>query len=340
MIRKQRAAGTIPSQVSARITIQVENSKTRILITGGFGAIGSNLIQALQAQGNVELQVVDNLSAGIANFSRDISFTHMDIGNAEKVKAFFSRYQPQVIFHLASHFANQNSVDHPISDAMTNVLGIINLLETQRKNPLLQKVVYASSSCVYGNNPTMAEDQPVLPYDTPYAINKYVGELYCKYYADIQKVPIVCARIFNSYGPGEMPGAYRNVIPNFIKKALNDEDIVITGTGEETRDFTYVSDTIDLLIKLANSAFRNAEVFNGGTGRKTPIKVLAESIVRIAESKSKIIFTEPRSWDHARDRCSDVSKSRQQLHYSPTVKLEDGLVETVKWVKSKLMEST
>jgi len=94
-----------------------------------------------------------------------------------------------------------------------------------------------------------------------------------------------------------------------------------------------------LLTKLANSAYKNAEVFNGGTGRKTPIKVLAESIVRIAESKSKIIFSAPRNWDHARDRCSDISKSREQLHYSPAVKLEDGLIETVKWVKSKVAES-
>jgi len=317
-----------------------KNSKTKVLITGGFGAIGSNLRKALEAKGGYKLYVVDNLSAGIANFSTEVAFTHLDLGHTEKVNSFFSKYSPNVIFHLASHFANQNSVDHPISDTTANVLGIINLLEAQRRNPDLQKVVYASSSCVYANSPVMSENQPVSPYDTPYAINKYVGELYCKYYADVQKLPVVCARIFNSYGPGEMPGAYRNVIPNFIKKALDNEDIVITGTGDETRDFTYVSDTIDLLIRLAESAFKNAEVFNGGTGIKTPVKRLAELIIKVTGSKSKIVFSAPRNWDHAIDRCSDISKSREQLNYSPTVKLEDGLVETVAWVKSKLNEST
>jgi len=312
------------------------DSKTKFLITGGFGAVGSNLIKTLQTQGDCEIHVVDNLSAGIANFSADIAFTHLDIGNGEKVNSFFEEYQPHVIFHLASHFANQNSVDHPISDTTTNVLGIINVLETQKKNPLLRKIVYTSSSCVYGNSAVMSEDDPVSPFDTPYAINKYVGELYCKYYAEIQKIPVVCARLFNSYGPGEMPGRYRNVIPNFVAKALSNEDIVITGSGEESRDFTYVSDTVSLLIKLASSSYRNAEIFNGGTGVKTSIRSLAEAIVNATGSESKIIYTAPRDWDHVKERCADVSKSRQQLDYAPSVCLEDGLRETVNWIRSQL----
>ena len=181
----------------------------------------------------------------------------------------------------------------------------------------------------------MNEDSSVYPHETPYAINKYVGELYCKYYAEIHQVPVVCARIFNSYGPGEMPGRYRNVIPNFIKKALRGEDIFITGTGEETRDFTYVSDTVDLLIKLADSTFTKAEIFNGGTGTKTSIKYLTETIIRIIDSKSKIVYTTARPWDHVKNRCSDISKSKAKLGYSPKTNFEDGLLETVKWIQSK-----
>lgn len=309
---------------------------TKVLITGGFGALGYNLTNYLLKEGNYDIHVLDNLSSGTANFSSEINFTHMDIGNSEKVFSFFEKYKPNIIFHLAAHFANQNSVDHPISDATTNVLGVINIFEAQRNNPSLQKIIYASSSCVYGNEAIMNELTPVSPYDTPYAINKYVGELYCKYYAEIHKVPAVCARIFNSYGPGEMPGQYRNVIPNFIKKALGNEDIVITGTGDETRDFTYVTDTVDLLVKLSHSGYRLAEVFNGGTGKKTSIKFLAESIVRLTESSSKILYTEARSWDHVKERCSDISKSSEHLHYSPAVGFEEGIKSTISWIKTKI----
>ncbi len=310
--------------------------KTKVLISGGFGALGFNLTQALQRMDSYDVHIVDDLSAGVANFSKNVAFTHLDIGNSEKVGAFFKAYRPNLVFHLAAHFANQNSVDHPISDVSTNIVGLINVLESQRENPTLRKVVYTSSSCVYGNLTEMKEAASVGPHDTPYAINKYAAELYCRYYSEIQGLPTACARVFNSYGPGEMPGQYRNVIPNFILKALNDEEIIITGTGEETRDFTYVSDTVDLLLRLGESEYRNGEVFNGGTGVKTSIAYLAETIVRMAGSDSKISFSSPRNWDHVKDRCSDITRSRELLGYAPTVDLEHGLVETIEWIRSKL----
>lgn len=313
----------------------MNSGKTKVLITGGFGALGINLINSLKQADSFEIYVLDNLSSGVANIQTDVSFTYLDIGNKEKVDSFFGKFQPEIIFHLAAHFANQNSVDHPVSDVTTNVLGLINLFEAQKKNTALKKIIYASSSCVYGALEIMNEANFVTPYETPYAINKYVGELYCKYYAEIHRLPVVCARIFNSFGPGELPGQYRNVIPNFILKAIRGEDIFVTGTGNETRDFTYVSDTVELLLKLANSAFRNAEIFNGGTGTKTTIKYLAETIVRITKSKSKIIYSEARSWDHVKHRCSDISKSKVNLGYTPVTNFEVGLLETVEWIQSK-----
>ncbi len=314
----------------------MNTNKKKILITGGFGAIGHNLTALLSKDSENEIHIIDNLSGGIVNFKEGVHFSHLDISNSEKVTKYFKKFQPDYIYHLAAHFANQNSVDHPVSDATTNVIGTINLLEAQKANPNLKKVVYASSSCVYGNNPIMTEDISIKPYDTPYAINKYVGELYCKYYSEIQKIPTVCVRIFNSYGPGEMPGQYRNVIPNFILKALRNEDITITGSGEETRDFTYVADTIGLLKTLAYSEFQNGEVFNAGTGKKLSIKKLAETILDVTNSKSKIIFLPARNWDHVKDRCSDISKSHKILNYNPQSDLREGIIETVNWIKSKI----
>jgi UDP-glucose 4-epimerase len=311
-----------------------DNSK--ILITGGFGALGYNLIQYLKANYNCEIQVIDNFSAGHVNFSKDVNFSYIDIGNTEKMNSFLKNYKPNFIFHLAAHFANQNSVDHPLSDISTNVVGLVNLFETQKHNLELKKIIFASSSCVYGNHELMSEDINVSPYDTPYAINKYVGELYAKYYSEIHNIPIVSARIFNSFGPGEMSGNYRNVIPNFIHKALSNQPIYITGTGEETRDFTYVLDTVNLLSKMALSDFCNAEIFNGGTGTKLKIKDLAQKIIDLTNSRSEIIYTTPRNWDHVKDRCSNIEKSAKLLNYNPNFEFEEGLKLTIEWIKTKI----
>ncbi|WP_293870254.1 NAD-dependent epimerase/dehydratase family protein [Flavobacterium sp.] len=311
-------------------------NNSKILITGGFGALGYNLINYLQQNFICDIHVIDNFSSGHTNFLKNVNFSYIDIGNTEKANTFFNNHKPHFIFHLAAHFANQNSVDHPLSDINTNIVGVVNLFEAQRKNKELKKIIFASSSCVYGNNQTMHEKFPVSPYDTPYAINKYVGELYAKYYSQIHRIPVVSTRIFNNYGPGEMPGEYRNVIPNFIKRALSNQDIIITGTGSETRDFTYVSDTIDLLILLAESSYNQAEIFNGGTGLKVSIKTIAEKIIEISNSSSKIIYNPPRNWDHVKDRCADIQKSQELLGYQPKHNLEEGLQSTIDWIKEKL----
>ena len=311
-----------------------DNSK--ILITGGFGALGLNLIQYLTANFNCSIHIIDNFSAGHINYSNDYEFTYIDIGNTEKVNSFFSNYKPNYIFHLAAHFANQNSVDHPLSDINTNIVGLVNLFETQKNNKELKKILFASSSCVYGNHEAMSEEINVSPYDTPYAINKYVGELYAKYYSEIHKIPAVSVRIFNSFGPGEMPGDYRNVVPNFIHKALLNQPIYITGTGNETRDFTYVLDTVNLIVKLATSEFYQAEIFNGGTGNKLKIITLAQKIIALTNSKSEIIFVESRNWDHVIDRCSNIEKSQKLLNYNPNYDFELGLIQTIDWIKAKL----
>lgn len=303
----------------------------KVLVTGGLGAIGYNLIKKLNEL-NFEIRIIDNLTSGISNFSNLIDTNILDITNNEKLETYFKNYKPNYIFHLAAHFANQNSVDHPRSDTETNILGLINILESQKNNNELKKFIYASSSCVYGNASRMSEDVSVNPFETPYAINKYVGELYTNYYNKIHSIPAVIIRVFNSFGPGEMPGKYRNVIPNFILKALKNEDIVITGTGEETRDFTNVGDTVNLFIKLATSDFNSSEIFNGGTGKKTTIKYLADTIIRLTKSKSKIIFKEKRDWDHVNDRCSNIEKSRDLLGYSPCKDFEEGLIETINWI--------
>lgn len=173
----------------------MSNTKKTVLITGGCGAIGVNLVDKLLEREAYNILVIDNLSSGMNLLPESVELSNIDISNKEKLDGFFSRHRPNIIYHLAAHFANQNSVEHPVSDTATNIVGLINIFESQTSNMKLEKIVYASSSCVYGNSTIMSEDDNVSPYDTPYAINKYVGELYCKYYSEIRRMPTVCGRV-------------------------------------------------------------------------------------------------------------------------------------------------
>lgn len=308
-------------------------TKKVALITGGRGAIGAKLASRLNHDGFDYIYTLDNLSAGHHNSNVAGEFVYCDISNTEKLAKLIKQISPTHVFHLAAHFANQNSVDFPISDAETNIIGTINLFESLRDIDPLKKVVYASSSCVYGHASIMSEDVQLSAFETPYAITKYVGELYARYYADLHKIPTTSLRIFNTYGPGEAPGQYRNVIPNFINLALDGRPIVITGDGRETRDFTYVEDTVDLLLRAAMSEFSAGEIFNGGTGIETQIADLAGLIVRLTGSKSEIVYVPRRNWDQIPNRKADNNKSCTLLGYNPQTTLEEGLMPTIRWIK-------
>ena len=306
------------------------------LITGGRGTIGSTVARMTLTADCGGVYLVDDLSAGAHNEITGCEFVHCDIANAEKIFKVVRSIRPDVVIHLAAHFANQNSVEFPVSDASTNIVGTINLLESLRRIDGRPKVVYASSSCVYGNSPEMQENSNLQHFDTPYAISKYTAELYHRFYAAHHKLAAVSVRIFNTYGPGEMPGRYRNVIPNFISKALRDEPIVITGSGEETRDFTYVDDTASLLLTAAFSRYCDGEVFNGGTGTETSISNLAELIIRLTGSKSRVEFVSRRNWDAIDRRFSDTTRTAGMLGFHPRTGLVSGLIKTIEWLRGRV----
>lgn len=310
-----------------------------VLVTGGAGAIGVNLVNKLLDENVSKIVVVDNFSSGNINFlpkSEKVEVCSIDIFRFDELRTVCKEYESDFVFHLAAHFANQNSVDHPFSDIQTNVIGTMNLLELSRESKNLKKFVYASSSCVYGDSEIMREDDFIYPYETPYAINKYSAEMYVKYYAHNFKLPSISVRIFNTYGPYEVAGKYRNVIPKFIENAMLGKDIVITGGGNETRDFTYSSDTVELLLKAAISDVNNGDYFNGGTGKETKIVDLASMIIELTNSKSKIVFKPRREWDLVTKRVSDISKSKKVLGYNPVINLKDGLSKYINWYREYL----
>jgi UDP-glucose 4-epimerase len=303
----------------------------RVLITGGAGAIGSNLAQDLCGRGN-DVVVLDDLSSGHRDQVPEAArFIEGSITDDAAIAAAFDP-APDYVVHTAALFANQNSVDHPQDDLLVNGLGLVKVLERCR-SASVRKVLFTSSSCVYGGKAVMREDDLDLKPDTPYAITKWLGERYIRYWAEFYGLNAVSVRLFNVYGPGERPGRYRNVIPNFFALALKGEPLTITGTGEETRDFTFVKDATAGMLGALTADTRRGDVFNLGSGKATTVLELATKINALTGNPAAIRFAPRRDWDHVPHRLCDNSHAGAVFGFRTTVALDEGLRETYRWLK-------
>ncbi|MGB3366870.1 MAG: NAD-dependent epimerase/dehydratase family protein [Acidaminobacteraceae bacterium] len=300
----------------------------KILVTGGAGAIGSNITKVLLDFG-AYVDVIDDLTSGyLDNVDKRSNFMKKDISKTLDLDDDYD-----YIIHCAAFFANQNSVDHPVRDLEVNGIGTINVLNLCKNQNNLKGMIYLSSSCVYGpRSGALSIEDEIKDFDTPYAISKFIGEKYCEFYKKTYNIPIKIVRLFNSYGPGEMPGKYRNVIPNFFKLALNGQPLTITGTGDETRDFTYVLDTVYGILETLVYDGENY-LFNLGTGIETSIIKLATEINKLTQNESGIEFVPRRSWDHISVRKADIKESKVSLNYNPTTPLCEGLKLAYEWIK-------
>jgi UDP-glucose 4-epimerase len=310
-------------------------SEKTALVTGGAGCIGSNVIRGLIGANAKKILVLDDLSSArkwnIPN-APNVTFINGNILDDEVlVKAFAEK--PDYVFHLAALFANQNSIDHPKTDLMVNGLGTLKLLQYSHLNHV-EKFVFASSGCsVYGSQAPLPlkEDFVSLHLDTPYQITKLLGELYCNFFHNYYKLPVVLGRFFNVYGPGEIPGKYRNVIPNFTYWALHSQPLPITGTGEETRDFTFVEDIIEGVLRAGAITEAVGEAFNLASGKETKIIDLASMINQLTGNKAGIRFTEKRDWDKIVRRRASIEKARKILGYEPKTSMKEGLKKVLSW---------
>lgn len=313
-------------------------NKKVILITGGAGAIGGNLVKALSKTGN-KIIVIDDLSSGdrenCPNQDNVIFYKGSILDNELLTKIFLnSNHKVNIVFHLAAHFANQNSIDHPQEDLLTNALGTLKLLEFSRKAEV-GKFVYASSSCIYGDKETDLKEDLFFKLETPYAISKLCGEEYMHFYHNFHNLKVVILRYFNAFGPGDPPGKYRNVIPNFMYLAIRNKPLIITGTGEETRDFTYMDDIVRGTILAAQVKEVSGQTFNIGTGREIKVRYVAELINKLSGNRVGIRFIRRRGWDKIVKRVANIEKSRKMLNYSPEISFEEGLERAFAWFKAK-----
>jgi len=308
-----------------------------VLVTGGAGAIGSNLTRALAGAGAKCVIVLDNLSSSYrwnVPSLPNVMFVEGDVANDIDLKRVFNE-KPEIVFHLAAFFANQNSVDYPEKDIHTNGIGTLKMLQYSTLVGI-ERFIYASSGCsVYGSNAPLPlrEDFMSLNLSTPYQITKMLGELYCNFFYNHYSTAVVKARFFNSYGPGEVPGQYRNVIPNFIYWAMKQQCLPITGTGEETRDFTYVEDLVDGLLRAGFYGQTIGEQFNLASGEETRVIDLANMVNQLIGNEAGLEFVSRRKWDTKSRLLASVEKARELIGYQPKTSFEQGLKTTIKWFK-------
>jgi len=307
-----------------------------VLVTGGAGAIGSNLCRALAGLG-ARVIILDNLSSAerwnIPSLP-GILLVEGDILDEVKLKRVFFE-KPRIVFHLAAFFANQNSLDHPEQDLMVNGLGTLRLLEYSLLTGV-ERLVYASSGCsIYGSQAPLPlrEEFMSMHLSTPYQITKMLGELYCNFFRNHYGMKLVKPRFFNSYGPGEIPGQYRNVIPNFIYWAMKGVPLPITGSGDETRDFTYVGDIVDGLLRSGVLERAVGEEFNLASGVETRIGDLAHMVLQATGSSAGIRHAERRKWDTKARLLASISKARELIGYDPGTPFDAGLATTVQWFR-------
>lgn len=317
------------------MSILNEYENETVLVTGGAGCVGSNLSRKLAELNTGKVIILDNLSSAYEwNIPKydNVEFIKGDILNDESLKRAFKE-KPDYVFHLAAHFANQNSVDNPEKDLMVNGIGILKVLQYAQLIGV-KRFVYSSSGCgVYGLDSKMPfeEHDISIKLHTPYQVTKLLGELYTNYFYNLYKLPVVNARFFNVFGPGEVPGKYRNVIPNFFYWAMTGNLLPITGDGSETRDWTYVWDIVDGLLAMGIREEAVGEAINLGSGKDNKVIDMANIVNELTGNEKGIKYVPRRNWDAKTKLLSSIEKAKDLLDYKPKNSFKDGLKMTHSW---------
>ncbi len=300
------------------------------LVTGGAGFIGSHLVDGLLAAG-WSVRVIDDLSSGfernLAPAKDQIEFTRGDIRDADVLERLMKGVE--VVFHQAALASVPRSIAMPVVSNSINVAGTVQVLETARRSGV-RRVVYAASSAVYGNSEVLPKIETLPPTPlSPYALQKYVGEEYCRIYTELCDLETVSLRYFNIFGPRQDPKSdYAAVIPCFVSAAIDGRRPVIYGDGEQTRDFIYVENAVEANLLAADAQSASGRVINIAAGRSTSLNVLWNVIRRIVGCDLDAQYAAPREGD-VRDSLADLTLASELLGYAPHVDLDEGLARTI-----------
>ncbi|WP_440953866.1 SDR family oxidoreductase [Methanosarcina sp. Mfa9] len=305
----------------------------KVIVTGGMGFIGSHLTERLLEDN--EVTVIDNEATGkMENIKhlldhKNLTLIKDSIVDLNLTEIFQGK---DYVFHLGAIPSVPRSVKDPYSSNEANVTGTLNVL-IAAKDAGIKKVIFSSSSSVYGDTPTLPkrEDMPVNP-QSPYAITKATGEMYCRVFEELYGLPTVCLRYFNVFGPRQDPTSqYSAVIPKFITAILNDESPVIFGDGEQSRDFSFVKNVVDANILSCESD--STGIFNIACERRITINQLVDYINEILGKNIKPIYGDPRSGD-IKHSLADISRAKT-FGYSPENNFKEELAEVIKWFENE-----
>jgi len=311
----------------------------RAVVTGGTGFIGNAIVKRLLCDG-WDVIIIDNLYDPVCRsiadgFNGTYRLINMDVVDIEGLQMDGI----DIVFHFAAHYANVRSLEEPMLNVKTNMVGTMAVLEFCRKNNV-KTLMYASSSGVYGNSEQLpfTENASICP-STPYEVTKYAGEILCSGYCKIYNISLVAPRFFNVYGPGDMPGGFRSAVPNFFKKALSGNELCITGDSI-SRDFTFIDDVVNGVLvgaKAAKGSFSQVEyIYNISTGDEVFILDLAKEIKLLTGSTSQIVLGGMRGWDNAPRRVGDNTKFKNLFPVAANNMrdIKTGLSDSLEWYKA------
>jgi len=307
---------------------------TRALVTGGGGFIGSHLTEALLKKG-LEVRVLDDFSTGkrenliFEHRTPSLDMVEGDIRNPALCQKVMERVD--YVFHQAALPSVQRSVEDPLGSNAVNVGGTLNVLLAAR-DAKVKRVMYASSSSIYGDTPTLPKKEDMSPTPlSPYALQKYAGEQYCRLFSQLYGLETVSLRYFNVFGPRQDPNSlYSAVIPRFIDALLHGRSPIVYGDGEQSRDFTYIDNVVQANM-LAMSAQRlQGEIVNIACGQRISLNQLLGLLKKWIPSERPTVYEEARAGD-VRHSLADISKARDCLKYEPGVGIETGLKRTAEF---------
>jgi UDP-N-acetylglucosamine/UDP-N-acetyl-alpha-D-glucosaminouronate 4-epimerase len=303
---------------------------TRVLVTGGAGFIGSNLVAALLERGD-EVRVLDNSSTGsranLAALGRDVDVVEGDLRSYERVHTAVRG--AEVVFHQGALGSVPRSVQDPLSSTAVNVEGTLNVLLAARDEGI-RRIVAASSSSVYGDGGTFprAESQAPNPI-SPYAVAKLAAERFCVSFTRVYGIETVALRYFNVFGPRQDPSSqYAAVVPRFIRLIADGEPVTVHGDGGQSRDFTYVENVVRANLLAAEAVDAAGRVLNIATGSAETVEALADTIGRLLDRAVEKTYGPAQPGD-VRESWADVSAAREAIGYEPLVGFEEGLRRTI-----------
>ncbi len=303
-----------------------------VLVTGGCGVIGSQVAR-IMAQDGHDVTVLDIRRGAVQ--VEGVRYVTADVRDYSAVGRIIREIQPSSIFHLAASFAHKESLEVPIKDMDTNIFGTLTVLESCRVLGISPRIVYASTSAIFGEPQTtvLDENHPLDPM-TPYALSKLAGELYLNAYHARHDIPCVSLRFFNVYGPGEYPSPQRGVVPRFLYNILRERAITIYGSGKETRTFTYASDAAHATILASTVEAAVGETFNIAASNEYSILDLVDTLREVLKRDVAVQYVGSRPGD-TRRRYTSVDKARQILGFQAKTSLRDGLTNMARWFKDE-----